>query len=146
MLKKILKGVYPLIPINKLRLLILRLCGYKVGMGAYIPSSFKVSDLKSRKNNLSIGNRVSIGPDVIVITDSSPNNSRLIKIFPLISGNIVIGDDVWIGANVTILPNVTIGKCSVIGAGSVVAKSIPPFSIAVGVPAKVSKNIQEHEL
>lgn len=50
---------------------------------------------------------------------------------------VIIEDDVWIGANVCINKGVTIGKGSVIGGGSVVTKDIPPYSIAVGVPAKV---------
>lgn len=48
-----------------------------------------------------------------------------------------IGEDVWIGANVCILAGVKIGRGSVVGMGSVVTKDIPPYSIAVGVPAKV---------
>ncbi|MUG96891.1 acyltransferase [Scytonema sp. UIC 10036] len=52
---------------------------------------------------------------------------------------IEIQDNVWIGSGVRILDGVTIGKGSVIGAGAVVTKDIPPFSIAVGVPAKVIK-------
>ena len=54
-------------------------------------------------------------------------------------GDIVIGNDVWIGANVIILSGVTIGDGAVIGAGAVVTKPIPPYSIAVVVPAKVIK-------
>jgi len=50
-----------------------------------------------------------------------------------------IEENVWIGDAVTILPGVHIGKGSIIGANSVVAKDIPEFSIAVGVPAKVIK-------
>ncbi|MBD1850080.1 acyltransferase [Cyanobacteria bacterium FACHB-502] len=50
---------------------------------------------------------------------------------------IVIEDDCWLGTGVRVLDGVTIGKGSVIGAGAVVTKSIPPYSIAVGVPAKV---------
>lgn len=52
---------------------------------------------------------------------------------------IVVEDDVWVGANSVITAGVTIGKHAVIGAGSVVTKDIPPFSIAVGNPAKVIK-------
>lgn len=50
---------------------------------------------------------------------------------------IVIEDDCWLGTGVKVLDGVTIGQGSVIGAGAVVTKDIPPYSIAVGVPAKV---------
>ncbi len=50
-----------------------------------------------------------------------------------------IGNDVWLGARVTVLAGVEIGEGSIIGAGSVVSKSIPPYSVAVGVPALVIK-------
>jgi acetyltransferase-like isoleucine patch superfamily enzyme/putative methionine-R-sulfoxide reductase with GAF domain len=55
---------------------------------------------------------------------------------------IEIGDDCWLGFGVKVLDGVTIGKGSVIGAGAVVTKDIPPYSIAVGVPAKVISNRQ----
>ncbi len=54
-------------------------------------------------------------------------------------GGIKIGDDVWIGASCTILDGVNIEKGSIIGATSLVNKSIPSYSIAVGIPAKVIK-------
>lgn len=50
---------------------------------------------------------------------------------------ITIEDDVWLGTGVRVVDGVTIGEGSVVGAGAVVTKSIPPYSIAVGVPAKV---------
>ncbi|NMG11582.1 acyltransferase [Brasilonema sp. UFV-L1] len=53
---------------------------------------------------------------------------------------IVIEDDCWLGHAVTVLDGVTIGKGSIIGAGAVVTKDIPPFSVALGVPAKVVKS------
>jgi acetyltransferase-like isoleucine patch superfamily enzyme len=59
---------------------------------------------------------------------------------------IVIEDDCWLGHNVTVLDGVTIGEGSVIGAGAVVNQDIPPFSIAVGVPAKVIKKRGTKEL
>ena len=52
---------------------------------------------------------------------------------------ITIANNCWLGTGVSILDGVTVGEGSVIGAGSVVTKSIPPFSVALGVPAKVIK-------
>ncbi len=89
-----------------------------------------------------IGSFVMIGPQCMFLTSnynytdlSKPMSFRSVKEdFP-----IEIGDDVWIGANVTVLPGVKIGRGAIIGAGAVVSKRIPPYAIAVGVPAKVIK-------
>ncbi len=48
--------------------------------------------------------------------------------------------DVWLGANVVVLAGVTIGESSVVGAGSIVTKDIPSFSVAAGNPAKVIRS------
>jgi len=61
----------------------------------------------------------------------------------LLGKGIVIENSVWIGANVVIRDGVTIGTHSVIGAGSVVTRDIPAYSIAVGVPARVIKEIKQ---
>ena len=58
------------------------------------------------------------------------------------ASEIRIGNDVWLGANVTILPGVTIGDNVIVGAGAVVTKDIPDNSLAVGVPARVVKEIE----
>jgi acetyltransferase-like isoleucine patch superfamily enzyme len=55
---------------------------------------------------------------------------------------VIIGDNVWIGGNATILPGTTIGDNCVIGAGSVVTKSIPHNSLAVGNPARVIRETE----
>ncbi len=52
-----------------------------------------------------------------------------------------IGDNVWIGSNVTILPGVSIGNGAVIGAGAVVARDLPDYVLAVGVPARVIRSL-----
>lgn len=65
--------------------------------------------------------------------------------------DVIIEKDVWIGCNVTLLSGVTIGRGAIIAAGAVVNKSIPPYAIAGGVPARVIKfkwtidQILEHE-
>jgi len=53
-----------------------------------------------------------------------------------------IGDNVWCGAHVVVTSGVTIGRRSIIGAGSVVTRDVPPFSIAAGSPAKVLRTIE----
>jgi acetyltransferase-like isoleucine patch superfamily enzyme len=58
---------------------------------------------------------------------------------------IIIEDDCWLGSGVRVLDGVTIGKGSVIGAGAVVTRDIPPYSIAVGVPAKVIRQRTEQD-
>lgn len=58
---------------------------------------------------------------------------------------VFIEDDCWLGTGVKVLDGVTIGKGSVIGAGAVVTKDIPPYSVAVGVPAKVISQRQLHQ-
>ena len=61
-------------------------------------------------------------------------------------GDTVVGNDVWIGQNVTILPGVHIGDGAIIGANSVVAKDVPPYSVAAGNPAVVKKKRFDNEL
>lgn len=52
---------------------------------------------------------------------------------------VIIEDNVWLGDGVVVLPGVTIGRGSIIGSNAVVTKSIPAYSIAVGIPAHVIK-------
>lgn len=53
------------------------------------------------------------------------------------SHRVVLGNDVWIGHGVVVLPDVTIGNGAAIGAGAVVSRDVPPFAVAVGVPARL---------
>ena len=95
-------------------------------------------------NKITIGNNVLIASNVQIYTTTHPVNisDRLLDnwsynnphaFFNTYSLPVTIEDNVWIGGGVIILPGVTIGKNSVIGAGSVVNKSIPPNSLAVGL-------------
>jgi len=90
---------------------------------------------------VTIGDDVRIATHTVIISGEHNFNDRdkLIRLQGVRPLEIIIEDNVWIGANVTILGGSKVGNGSIIGAGSVVTKSIPPFSVAVGNPAKVLK-------
>lgn len=71
----------------------------------------------------------------------SPNEPILKN--PALSAKVTIGDDVSIGAGAIILPGVTIGSHAFIGAGAVVTRDVPPWHVAVGVPARIVKDRRE---
>ena len=52
---------------------------------------------------------------------------------------------VWIGAGATIMPGVTVGKYAIVGAGAIVTKDVPDYSVVVGVPARVIKTLDENK-
>lgn len=86
---------------------------------------------------IQIGQDSQVGPGTLITTTGHDYEQGLTVNFK----PVVIGNWVWIGGNVTILPGVEIGDHCVIGAGSVVTKSIPAYSVAVGVPARVIKKV-----
>lgn len=105
-------------------------------------------------NKISIGNNVMIASNVQIYTATHPveTEERLIENWDEASDHpyfrtyalpVIIGNNVWLGGGVIVLPGVTIGDNSVIGAGSVVNKSIPANSVAVGNPCRVVKQINK---
>ncbi|WYZ46182.1 hypothetical protein EsH8_IX_000407 [Colletotrichum jinshuiense] len=92
-----------------------------------------------------IGDGVLFGPNVSIY-GASHDTSVLSRIkFVEYGLPVRIEDDCWIGGGVIILPGVTIGKGTTVGSGSTVTKSLPPYSVAVGSPAKVIKTLQTVE-
>ncbi len=71
-----------------------------------------------------------------------PDRNSRIRSKPDILLPTTIGEDVWLGAGATILGGVTVGDGCVVGAGAIVTKDLPPYSVAVGVPAKVVRTRQ----
>jgi len=128
---------------------------FRVGRGAII----------SAPHSLSIGDNVAVGPRTVIQVNGVIGDFALIGMHVQVVGredhaidevgvpmllatwvadreprprdSVTIGRDVWIGASAIVLSGVTVGEGSVIGAGSVVTSDIPPFSIAVGNPARV---------
>lgn len=92
---------------------------------------------------VSIGSHVNLaqGITVTALNHNFADSVKPIDEQGVITSSVTIEDDVWIGANAVILPGVSIGTHSVIGAGAVVTKDVPPYSLATGVPAKVIKKL-----
>lgn len=131
--------------------LMLEHCGKNVNIeqGARFSSAVRLGDnsgigINARiEAHVTIGNDVMMGPECMMFTS---NHASADLTIPMNRQGfdaprpIVIEDDVWIGARVTILPGVRVGRGSIIGAGSVVTKDGPPYSIVGGNPARLIRS------
>lgn len=103
--------------------------------------------LVAARSTIRIGNKVMFGPEVTIrggnhatdfpgrfMADVRDQDKR-----PEDDQGVVIEDDVWVGTRAVILHGVTIGRGAIVAAGAVVNKSVPPYAIVGGVPAKVIK-------
>ncbi len=110
----------------------------KVSIGSFCLISDNVCIMDSDLHPVSISSRRQIAlawskgqfPDVYTNIPSSP---------------VSIGDDCWIGFGSSILKGVTIGNGAIVGAGSVVTKDVPPWTIVAGNPARIIREIPENE-
>lgn len=92
---------------------------------------------------VTIGDNVFIGPNCGIYTINhallpDQRNEGVMQARP-----VTIGDNVWIAANVVICPGVSIGEGAVIGAGSVVTRDIPPYTLAAGNPCRPLRSITD---
>lgn len=90
---------------------------------------------------ITVGDRVTIGHHVMVITDTHRMDDPKRRGGERISAPVTIEDGVWVGARVTILPGVTLGEGSVVAAGALVTHDVPAHTVVGGVPAKVIKHL-----
>lgn len=120
----------------------------RVGRGTY--GELDVRHFGNPKEQVTIGNYCSIGPECVFMTGGEHSYDRL-STYPFLSklglvdnesvtrGPIVLEDDVWLGFRSIIMSGVTVGKGAVVAAGAVVTKDVPPYAIVGGVPAKIIK-------
>ncbi len=128
--KLITISIAPMVPCNKLRILMYRSVGFRIGKRVYIGMMTYLDDLYPE--------RMVIEDDVTISYRASfachgPGVSE---------GLIVLCKGCYIGMSATIVGPVEVGSLSVVGAGSVVVKDVPPMTVAVGVPAKVVKRLE----
>ena len=114
--------------------------GKNIHIGNNFTANFNLTILDIKE--VYIGDNVMIGPNTTITTVGHPLSPKDRRAHLAQGSEIRIGNDVWLGANVTILPGVTIGDNVVVGAGAVVTKDIPPNSLALGVPARVVKELE----
>jgi len=115
----------------------------EVGENCYFGPDCTITPLggQNPKDNLLIlENKVTVSPNVSFLCSMHPEESNLSKIYGETSP-IKVKENAWIGADVTILGGVTVGKYSVVGAGSVVTKDVPEYTVVAGVPAEPIKRI-----
>jgi acetyltransferase-like isoleucine patch superfamily enzyme len=98
---------------------------------------------------ITIGNNVHIGAHVSITAHEAehvkPDDTDVWKPLDFYFEPVVIEDHTLVCSGTVIIPGVTIGHHSMIGGGAVVIKNIPPYSLAVGCPARVVRRLREDE-
>ena len=134
----VLERIASSFPIPSWRVSLHRMRGVKIGKNVYI--GYDVIFDRIHPELVTIEDYVEIG-DRSIISVHSRGTLLLRGAYQREVKPVRIGRGAWIAPACIILPGVTIGEQAVVGTGSVVTRSIPPRSVAVGVPAKVIKNL-----
>ena len=147
----------PALRCNRMKIFLLNKAGHRLGKSVVFASSAKIlGDFSAH-----IGDKTFIGHETLIIGGNTDifigKNCDISSKVSLVMGShmigsvndrsagegfsksIIIEDGVWIGFGATVLPGVVIGQHAVIGAGSIVNRNIPPFTIAAGNPCRIIK-------
>lgn len=125
-----------------------------IGKGVYLDKNVKIGRKCNVQNNVSIyrgallEDYVFIGPHVCFSNNKNPravnkHEEMVEEKKDWVAKKIIIKKGASIGANVTLVAGITIGDYALIGAGSVVTKDIPAFSLAYGNPAKINGKVDK---
>ena len=134
----VLEGLASFAPVPSWRVSLHRMRGIKIGKEVNI--GYRVVFDRTFPELITIEDYVEIG-DNCIISVHSHGTVLLRDLYPRRIEPVRIGKGAWIPPGCIILQGVTIGEGSVIGTGAIVNKSIPPYSVAVGIPAKVIKHL-----
>jgi putative colanic acid biosynthesis acetyltransferase WcaF len=146
------------LPFPVLKAFILRIFGASIGKGSHIKPGVKVKfpwflsigdycwigeDVWiDNLANVTIGSHVCVSQGAYLCTGNHDWTAPNLKLF---RRPITLEDGSWVGAKATICPNVVVGTCSIVTVGSVALKSIPPYQIWGGNPAKYLRDRVVHE-
>ena len=163
LLVKLILNFIPKYAGSRLRVRLLRLAGFKIDKSTFLSGTPTIAGSEAFYDNLligedcyininchfdvsapiTIGDGVSIGHSVLILTNSHEMGTAVRRAGDLIAKPVHIGSGTWLGARCTILPGMTIGEGSVVAAGAMVTKDVPPHTIVAGVPAKIIKQLPE---
>lgn len=122
-----------------------RLRGVKIGKKTHVARGVVLDDHSPEL--IEIGAGVAITSGVMVLCHQRDLSNYRPGMYamhcPFKEGRVVIKDGAHIGIGAIVMPGVTIGEGAIIGAGSVVTRDIPPYCVAMGVPAKVVRKFEE---
>ena len=111
----------------------------EIGKNAFINYNCTIIDV----GKVVIGDNCQIAPNVSIYTAGHPVHPATRNTAYEYGINITIGNNVWIGGNTVIMPGVRIGDNAVIGAGSIVTRDVPAWTVAAGNPCRVIRKITE---
>jgi len=116
----------------------------QIGAKSYV-GMFSI--LNGYSARLVIGQEVSIAQNVNIMTDSGPNACfALQSVFPIMKGEVSIGDGSWIGTGTIIMPCVTLGRFCIVAANSFVNRSFGDFCVIGGSPAREIRKLSDEEI
>lgn len=146
---------------GRIRVLIYRTFGMRIGCGTLISGSITFGTSHTKGISLHIGSRcfinshvyidngapvtigdgVAIGHHVVIITTDHAIGSPDYRAGAITCKPVIIEDGAWIAARVTLLPGVVVGTGAVVASGAVVTRDVPPHTLTGGVPAKVIRTL-----
>ena len=159
---RIILAPFPYFVGNRLRAAVLGIFGFNIARGTIfsgmpiiagtgnVASRIKIGEdcffnigcVLDAENSITIGDRVSLGHRVLILTSSHDTAAKERRAGAVTTAPVTIEDGVWIGSGAIILPGVRIGAGSIIGAGSVVTRDIPADTLAFGQPARGIRNLE----
>lgn len=115
--------------------------GRNIYLGDHVYLNFSCTILDN--NEVRIGHRVMIGPNVQFYTAAHPLQAESRIQGWETAKPIVVEDNAWLGGGVIVLPGVVIGRNAVVGAGAVVTRHVPANTVVAGNPARVIREIEQ---
>ena len=121
---------------------------FRLGLPFDEKNNIKIGDrtFLGRCCEINCGSQITIGNDCLIASNTTIVDAAHAILPPHLLTNsqtfskpIIIEDDVWIGTHCVVIGGVTVGKGSIVAAGAVVTKTIPPYEIWGGIPAKFIK-------